>query len=71
MAKNTVPTGSDRKLHLITYLSPGLPLTLYQTYQRYLEEALDRHSHLIVESRYSGPSPELEDPFTADEVDIG
>lgn len=71
MAHNGTSVDNHSKLRLITYLSPGLPLTLYQTYQHYLEETLGRQSYLIVESRYSGPTPEHVDPFTADEVDLG
>ena len=58
-------------LRLITYLVPGIPLTLYQTYQYYLEEALGQPVTLTVESRWSGPGPDRMDPFTSDEADVG
>ena len=63
-------SGSGGKLRLVTYMVPGLPLGLYQVYQRYLEESLSMESYLMVESRWSGPPPNR-DPFTADDVDIG
>ena len=67
MAEN----GSDGgKLRLITYLHPGLPLSLFQAYQYYLEEVLGRHSQLVVESRWSCPPTDRPDPFTADEADV-
>ena len=59
------------QLRLITYLSPSLPLGLYQTYQRYLEEALGCECFLMVESRWSAPPPGRDNPFTSDSVDIG
>ena len=62
---------NGRKLRLITYLVPGIPLGLYQTYQYYLEEVLGCDSALIVESRSSGPLTDRTNPFQHDEVDIG
>lgn len=60
-----------QRLRLMTYMSPSLPLTLYQTYQAYLEEVLGMDSYLMVESRWSGPTPDRTDPFTADDADLG
>ena len=59
------------RLRLMTYLSPSLPVALYQVYQAYLEEALGVVSYLAVESRWSGPPEGQVDPFTADDMDIG
>lgn len=69
------PSGSSDdaqspKLYLITYMWPGLPMGLYQTYQYLLEKVLDCDSRLIVESRWSAPPPGKPDPFTSNEVDI-
>lgn len=54
----------------MTYLTPGIPITVYQMYQRYLEEALGCDTYLMVESRWSGPPADRMDPFTADDADI-
>ncbi|XP_060071005.1 uncharacterized protein LOC132550920 [Ylistrum balloti] len=62
---------SEKKLRLITYLSPGVPVQLFETVMQYLEEALGREAYLIYESRWTGPPRDRTDPFTADEVDIG
>ena len=61
----------NKKLRLITYLSPGYPVELFQVYQYYLEEVLKKDIILIVESRQSGPLIGKEDLFTTDDVDIG
>jgi ABC-type phosphate/phosphonate transport system substrate-binding protein len=61
---------SKPRLRLITYLHPGIPLELFQVYQRYIETVLGCGSYLIVESRWSAPPTGVEDPFTADDVDI-
>ncbi len=57
-------------LRLITYLSPGIPLGIYQMYQHYLEEMLGITVYLMVESRYSGPRKDR-NPFDQDDVDMG
>lgn len=59
-----------KQLRMMTYLSPGLPLGLFQTYQYYLEEVLGCHSTLSVESRCSGPLSDRPNPFDADEIDL-
>jgi len=58
-------------LRLVTYLSPSMPLELYQTYQYYLEEALGCETLLSVETRWSSPPSDKLNPFTEDQVDIG
>ena len=60
-----------RKMRFITYLSPALPVELFETIVHYLEEKLGFDSYLIYESRYEGPPADKTDPFTLDEVDIG
>jgi len=62
---------SNKKLRLITYLSPDIPLGLYQAYQHYLDEVLHCQSYLMVESRWSGPSSDRPNPFTDNDADIG
>ena len=62
---------SNDKLRFITYLSPGVPVQLFDTVMQYLEEVTGKQSYLIHESRWSGPPLDREDPFTADDVDIG
>ena len=64
-------TGIRRKLRLITYLSPGVPIQVFETIRDYLEEKTGCHAYIIMESRWSGPNLDREDPFTADEADIG
>ncbi|XP_077996167.1 uncharacterized protein LOC144449497 [Glandiceps talaboti] len=58
-------------LRLITYLSPSIPIELFQTILYYLEEKLNKEAYLIYESRWSGPCPDRVDPFTSNEADIG
>ncbi|OWF40959.1 uncharacterized protein LOC110463096 [Mizuhopecten yessoensis] len=62
---------SEKKLRMITYLSPGLPVELFETIMQYLEEVTEKEAYLIYESRWAGPPRDRTDPFTADEVDIG
>ena len=62
---------SNDKLRFITYLSPGVPVQVFDTVMQYLEEVTGKQSYLIHESRWSGPPLDREDPFTADDVDIG
>lgn len=62
---------SPGKLRLITYLSPGIPVEVYETIMYYLEEVTGRKTYLIHESRWSGPPDDREDPFSSDDADIG
>lgn len=59
-----------KKLRFVTYLSPGIPVEVFETYVSYIEELTGCDSYLIYESRLTGPPPDKVDPFTADEVDI-
>lgn len=61
----------EGRLRMATYLHPGLPMELFQTYQYYLEEILGMPSTMLVESRWSGPPHHLPDPFVHDELDVG
>ena len=60
-----------KNLRLITYLSPCIPVEVFETVAHYLEEVTGLDSSLIYESRYLGPPGDKTDPFTADDVDIG
>lgn len=60
-----------KKLRLINYLSPGLPVELFEAIEDYLEEETGLETSLLYESRWSGPPKDRKDPFTLDEVDIG
>ncbi|XP_074641893.1 uncharacterized protein LOC141899456 [Tubulanus polymorphus] len=63
---------SEKKLRLISYLSPhSMPIEYFQCIQEYLEEKLAMESYLIYESRWEGPPMNRLDPFTLDEADIG
>lgn len=66
-----IPTRPEKpKLHMLTYLYPGLPIELFQTYQYYLETVLGYKSYLSVETRWSAPPTGEVDPFTANDVDL-
>lgn len=65
-----MPT-SRPKLRLGTYLCPSHPVELYELFLKYLEEELPCEATLMYESRAGGPLPDREDPFTADNLDIG
>jgi len=56
---------------MMTYLSPSLPVELFETILHYLEEVTGREGFLMYESRFTGPPPDRVDPFAADLVDIG
>lgn len=66
-----IPTKMADKLRFITYLSPGIPVQLFETIMHYLEEVTGKQTYLIHESRWSGPPLDRDDPFTANEADIG
>jgi phosphonate transport system substrate-binding protein len=54
-------------LRLITYLSPGLPMSFFQT----IANALGPDTTLLADPRASGPVPGEVDPFSDGRVDIG
>ncbi|XP_013420778.1 uncharacterized protein LOC106181064 [Lingula anatina] len=60
-----------KSLRMITYLSPNVPVEVFETIMQYLEEKLEREAYLIYESRWSGPPRSRTDPFTKDEADVG
>ena len=62
---------TPQKLRLMTYLSPGVPIQVFELLLHYLEEVTGLEGYLITESRWSGPPAERRDPFTDDVADIG
>ena len=63
-------TDDARPLRAVTYLSPSLPLELFELVTEHLADALDREITLEVNDRQSGPMHTDHDPFAADEVDL-
>ncbi|WAR01314.1 hypothetical protein MAR_007872 [Mya arenaria] len=64
-------TEARENLRAITYLSPSLPVELFETILEYLEEVTGRDGYLTYESRWSGPPKDRVDPFTSNLADIG
>jgi ABC-type phosphate/phosphonate transport system substrate-binding protein len=63
-------TGSsrtDEPLRLITYLSPAVPLELFEA----IAEALGPGTLLVTDERASGPPPGEIDPFRRGDADVG
>lgn len=60
-----------QRLRAITYLSPGLPLGLFEGLTGLLGEFLGQEVELQSETSISGPMEGDHDPFLAGEVDIG
>src|SRR5262249_25215771 len=58
-------------LRLITYLSPGLPLELFEDVGAYLEEELDLVVTLAAETATSAPPRDEPDPFSMGSADLG
>jgi len=58
-------------LRLITYLSPGLPLELFEDVGAYLEEELGIPTTLAAETRSSAPPRGEPDPFSSGQADLG
>ncbi|XP_048761568.2 uncharacterized protein LOC125670435 [Ostrea edulis] len=62
---------TPKKLRMVTYLSPGIPIQVFEVLLHYLEEVTGLEGYLITESRWSGPPTGRSDPFTDDIADIG
>ncbi len=60
-----------QRLRAITYLSPGLPLGLFQGLSGLLGDFLGLEVELLSETSISGPMEGDHDPFLAGEVDLG
>ncbi|CAN7937588.1 unnamed protein product [Ixodes hexagonus] len=60
----------NNRLRAATYLSPGIPVELYESILHYLEGKLDITTSLLYESRWYGPPADRPDPFAQKEVDI-
>ena len=59
------------ELKFLTYLSPGLPVEIFEAVAAHVGDHLGLPASLAVESRYSGPSSTEGDPFSAGEADVG
>ncbi|KAL3858264.1 hypothetical protein ACJMK2_012860 [Sinanodonta woodiana] len=64
-------TVTKKQLRLITYMSPGIQVELYETIRDYLEQVTGLETSLRYESRFDGPPLDRINPFTENEVDIG
>lgn len=58
-------------LRFISYLAPSLPEQLFVTVADYVGAALGLPTAVRFETRFSGPPPDVVDPFSSGEVDIG
>lgn len=58
-------------LRFLTYLSPGLPVEIFEAVAARVGFRLGLPASLAVEPRLSGPAPGDEDPFSRDEADVG
>lgn len=65
------PIPSGRPLVVTTWLSPGLPLGLFQAITDHLGEVLGVRTELTVESKISGPLKPEDDRFTLGLTDVG
>lgn len=62
---------THRPLAVTTWLSPGLPLGLFQAIADHLGDVLGRRTELTSESKISGPLKPEDDRFTQASTDIG
>jgi phosphonate transport system substrate-binding protein len=58
-------------LRFVTYLSPSLPLELFETMASHVGRQLGYGVTLRAETRVSGPIRGVEDPFSSGEPDVG
>ena len=65
------PAARTGTLRLITYLSPGLPLELFEDVGAYLEEELGLPTTLAAETATSAPPRDEPDPFSTGRADLG
>lgn len=59
------------QLRCITYMTPGLPLDLFQTLVDGLSDALSISTTLVAESRFSGPPRGNDNPFLNGTAELG
>lgn len=59
------------ELRFLTYLSPGLPVEIFEAVATRVGSHLGFPTSLAVESRYSGPASTDSDPFSVGEADVG
>lgn len=60
----------SKPLRIMTYLSPDVPITLFELVRDFLEEKTGMKGYLITESRWDGPPEDRTDPLTGDIADI-
>ena len=60
-----------KRLRLLTYMCPDIPVSTFAFLRNCIEEATDIETDLIVEDRFKGPPPERTNPFSEDLADIG
>lgn len=71
MVASGTPILSRRPLAVTTWLSPGLPVGLFQAIADHLGEALEVATELTVESKISGPLEPEDDRFSQGLTDVG
>lgn len=59
------------ELRCITYLSPGMPVELFEAVAGHVGRELGISTSLRVEPRFSGPPRGSDDPFSRGEADVG
>lgn len=66
----TIHSGIE-ELRFLTYLSPGLPVEIFEAVASRVGSHLGLPTSVDVESRSSGPAGVEDDPFSAEETDVG
>ncbi|KAL8619139.1 hypothetical protein ACOMHN_019411 [Nucella lapillus] len=61
---------SSKPLRLMTYLSPDIPINLFELFRDFLEKKTGMKGYLITESRWDGPPDDRTDPLTGNDADI-
>ena len=60
------------KLRLITYLSPGLPLAIFEALAAHIERSIPGYEVVLhSEERVSGPERGAPEPFSSGDADVG
>jgi len=66
-----MPDAATAPLHFTTWLSPGLPLELFEVIAEHVADGLGRRHEVSVESKMSGPLAPEDDRFANGTTDIG
>ncbi len=59
------------ELRFVTYLSPGIPMELFEAVADHVGRELGLATSLRIEPRFSGPPRGSDDPFSRNEADVG